>query len=159
MTIHTDGWIKLDSSARNFHSTRGVHLVTLHLHAAQHHFHFRRVKKQLVLQEPSTDIVGILRDWFKCHICVRLQSYIQLRIIGILIVAYRMRGYNVIDRWQIQSKRKWPQDAALRNTRYTVDYCWTSSSNTYILSTICNKGPQPVYSMTSDTKIRHKMTK
>jgi len=31
---------------------RGVHLVTLHLRAAQHRFRFRRVKKQLVLQEP-----------------------------------------------------------------------------------------------------------
>jgi len=60
VTIRTDGWIKLDtkqldkiakfdSSACNFHSTRGVHLVTLHLRAAQHHFYFRQVKKQFVL--------------------------------------------------------------------------------------------------------------
>jgi len=103
--IHTDGWIKLDtkqldkiakfdSGARNFHSTRAVHLVTRHLRAAQHRFRFRRVKKQLILQEPPIDIVSTLRDWFKRRTCVRLQSYIQLRIIGILMVAYRMRSYN-----------------------------------------------------------------
>jgi len=51
----------------------GVHLVTLHLRAAQHRFRFRRVKKQLVLQEPQTDIVSTLRDWFKRRVCVRLQ--------------------------------------------------------------------------------------
>jgi len=92
VTIRTDGWIKLDtkqldkiakfdSSARNFHSTRVVHLVTLHMLAAQHHFHFRQVKKQFVLQEPPIDIVTTLRDrtqYVKCVLCVCCQNSMQL---------------------------------------------------------------------------------
>jgi len=62
-------------------------------------------KKQLVLQEPSTDVVNTLRDWLQRQILVRLQSYIQLCIIDLLMVAYRMRCYNVIDRWHVQSKQ------------------------------------------------------
>jgi len=58
VTIHTDGWIKLDtkqldeitkfdSGARNFNSTRGVYLVTQHLRATQHRFHFDGLRSSL----------------------------------------------------------------------------------------------------------------
>ena len=74
VVILTDGWIELDikqldrvtefhNSARNFHFTRDVHLVALHPRATQYGFCFRRLEKQLVLQEPPIDVIGTLRDW------------------------------------------------------------------------------------------------
>jgi len=118
VVIHTDGWIELDTkqldrvaefnnSAHNFHSARGVHLVTLRPRATQHRFRFRRVENQLVLQEPPINVISTLRDRLKRHILVRLQSHMKLCIIGILMVAYRMCCYNGTDRRQIQSKQKW----------------------------------------------------
>jgi len=47
-TKQLDKIAKFDSSARNFHSIRGVHLVTLHLRAAQHRFVFDGLRSSLL---------------------------------------------------------------------------------------------------------------
>jgi len=109
-------------------SQLGIQLWPMHSVSSGDYHCSDNLRKLQVTQSAveEIDIVGTLRDWFK-----RQTSKLHiLRIIGILTVAYRMRSYNVIDRWHIQSKQNWLQDAALRNTRCTVAYRRTSSSNT-----------------------------